>query len=44
MPTQAWLRQAFAHGYDSGDILRTEPDQVRAGEERAIGGSYHDVF
>ena len=44
MPTQAWLQHAFAYGYDSGDILRPEPDAVRAGEERAIGGSYHEVF
>ena len=44
MPTQAWLQQAFADGYDSGDILRPDPDDVRAGEERAIGGSYHSVF
>jgi hypothetical protein len=44
MPTRPWLQQAFAYGYDSGDILRPEPDAVRAGEERAIGGSYHEVF
>ena len=44
MPTQAWLKQAFAHGYDSGDVARPAPDPVRAGEERAIGGSYYDVF
>jgi hypothetical protein len=44
MPTLEWLKQAFAHGYDSGDVARPEPDAVRAGEERAIGGSYYDVF
>jgi SAM-dependent methyltransferase len=44
MPTRNWLQQAFAQGYDSGDIVRPDPDEVRAGEERAIGGSYHAVF
>jgi phospholipid N-methyltransferase len=44
MPTQEWLKSAFAYGYDSGDILSPAPDAVRAGEERAIGGSYHAVF
>jgi hypothetical protein len=44
MPTLDWLKRAFAYGYDSGDILRPEPDAVRAGEERDSGGSYHDVL
>jgi hypothetical protein len=44
MPTREWLTRAFAHGYDSGDVTRPEPDAVRAGEERAAGGSYYEVL
>ncbi len=44
MATQEWLKRAFAEGYDSGDVLSEPPDPARAAEERAIGGSYYEVF
>ncbi|MCB2189086.1 MAG: class I SAM-dependent methyltransferase [Deltaproteobacteria bacterium] len=43
-PTLEWLKEQFAYGYDSGDILAPEPDERRRGEEDLIGGSYGSVF
>jgi len=43
MPTIDWLKQEFHYGYDSGDVLAPEPDEVRAKEEKIIGGSYRRV-
>ncbi|WP_243358654.1 methyltransferase domain-containing protein [Fundidesulfovibrio terrae] len=43
MPTIEWLKQEFHYGYESGDVLAHEPDDVRAQEEKIIGGSYRRV-
>lgn len=43
MPTIEWLKKEFGYGYDSGNVLVAEPDNIRAKEERAIGGSYLTV-
>lgn len=39
-----WLKTAFEHGYDSGDILAEAPNAIRAKEEALIGGSYREAF
>jgi hypothetical protein len=44
MPTQDWLKKEFGYGYDSGDVLSLFPNAVRRKEEKAIGGSYRQVF
>ena len=43
MPTLDWLKKEFHYGYDSGDVLAQEPDEVRAKEEALCGGSYRQV-
>jgi len=43
MPTIEWLKQEFHYGYESGDVLALEPDEVRVHEEERIGGSYRRV-
>lgn len=43
MPTIDWLKNEFAYGYDSGDVLALKADEIRAKEEKAIGGSYLTV-
>lgn len=44
MGTLNWLRETFAEGYDSGDILAPVPSSVRLREEVLTGGSYRDAF
>lgn len=44
MPTLNWLRNEFAYGYDSGNVLSFVPGRVRRSEERRSGGSYRRVF
>lgn len=44
MPTIEWLKNEFAYGYQSGDILATKPDAQRSKEEKVIGGSYKYFF
>lgn len=44
MPTLDWLRSEFSYGYDSGNVLSRIPGRVRFNEQRAIGGSYREVF
>jgi SAM-dependent methyltransferase len=44
MPVLDWLKQEFNYGYDSGDILAFFPNRTRLKEERAIGGSYRQIF
>ena len=44
MPTLEWLKNEFAYGYDSGNVLSLIPNLTRYREERAIGGSYRRVF
>lgn len=44
MPTLEWLKREFSYGYDSGDVLSLVPNLRRLKEERAIGGSYRQVF
>jgi SAM-dependent methyltransferase len=44
MTTTDQLRQLFAEGYSSGDVLRRLPDRTRRNEERLIGGSYRRFF
>ncbi len=43
MPTLDFLKQQFPEGYDSGDILANN-DHRRLSQEKAIGGSYTEVF
>ena len=43
MPTLDWLKKEFHYGYNSGDVLAQEPDEVRAKEEALCGGSYRQV-
>jgi hypothetical protein len=44
MATLDWLKSAFAHGYDSGDILDPLPSSRRLRQEVLIGGSYQEAF
>jgi SAM-dependent methyltransferase len=44
MPSLEWLRKEFSYGYDSGNVLSVVPNLRRFREERAIGGSYRQVF
>ncbi len=44
MPTRKWLKEEFDYGYYSGNILSIRPDNIRAKEEKLIGGSYREVF
>ena len=44
MSTTQQLKQLFAEGYDSGDVLKRLPDRRRRQEERLIGGSYRRCF
>lgn len=44
MPTLDWLRREFSYGYDSGNVLSLVPNLRRFREERAIGGSYRNLF
>jgi SAM-dependent methyltransferase len=44
VPTIDMLRGYFSWGYDSGDVLSPTPDPIRLKEERAIGGSYRQMF
>ena len=44
MPTQEWLKNEFSYGYESGNILSTNPDAVRAAEEKKCGGVYFNIF
>jgi SAM-dependent methyltransferase len=44
MATTTELKQLFAEGYSSGDVLTRLPDRRRRREERLIGGSYRKLF
>lgn len=44
MPSIHWLQQAFAYGYDSGNVLSFIPGFRRFFHERRIGGSYRTIF
>lgn len=44
MPTLNWLKKEFNYGYDSGNVLSIVPNLTRFKEEKAIGGSYRNVF
>jgi phospholipid N-methyltransferase len=44
VPTLDWLKNEFAYGYDSGNVLSWLPNLTRYREEKAIGGSYRRVF
>lgn len=44
MATMSWIKNAFALGYRSGNILLRIPDWVRYKQERLIGGSYRKLF
>ena len=43
MPTIDFLKSQFPDGYDSGDIL-AKHDERRLSQEKAIGGSFQDIF
>jgi phospholipid N-methyltransferase len=44
VPTLDWLKNEFAYGYDSGNVLSWLPNLTRYREEKAIGASYRRVF
>jgi len=44
MPTLDWLKNEFHYGYQSGDILAPEPDEIRKSEETRCGGDYRAIF
>ena len=44
MANLEWLKNNFAHGYDSGEILDPVPSSTRLRQEVLIGGSYRHAF